>query len=364
MAVRILHAADFHLDSPYSSLTEERAALRRREARELLGSLAEAADRERAQIVLLAGDLFDSSASYWETQEMLQRMLSDIKVPVFIAPGNHDYWSSRSPYSFMELPENVHVFHSQTVRSVELPELGCRVWGAGFTAPVCDSLLTGFRAESSELVDIMVMHGELGGDRYNRITEDEIASSGLDYLALGHVHSFSGVLKAGGTHYAYPGCLEGRGFDETGPKGYIAGTVDKGKCDLRFMPLDGRQYDIINVDLTDREDAESAVLEAVGEGRPRDIVRLVLRGEFSGRVDADKLTAIVSDKFWGVSIKNETIPTRGLWDGADDDSLTGLFISMMRDRYEAAQSDREREQCVLATRYGIAALEKREGWRP
>ena len=89
----------------------------------------------------------------------------------------------------------------------------------------------------------------LGGE-YNQISESDIAKSNLDYLALGHIHTFSGVKKAGRTFYAYPGCIEGRGFDETGEKGFIAGTVYKGKCDLRFVPAGGRQYHIERIDLT------------------------------------------------------------------------------------------------------------------
>ena len=133
MAVRILHAADFHLDSPYASLSEEKARERRREGRDLLMELAAIANAEKCRVVLLSGDLFDSSASYFETQETLSKMLSEIKGEVFIAPGNHDYYSSRSPYAFMELPENVHIFRSPQPRYFDIPELGVRVWGAGLT---------------------------------------------------------------------------------------------------------------------------------------------------------------------------------------------------------------------------------------
>ena len=364
MAVKILHAADFHLDSPYYSLSEEKAALRRQEGRELLSEIVYLAESEKAQLVLLSGDLFDSGTSYWETQEMLANMLSSIKAQVFISPGNHDYFSPRSPYSFMELPENVHIFKSPYIKCVELGELGCRVWGAGFTSPVCDSVLTGFSAGKSNLIDIMVLHGELDGDRYNRITREEIAATGLDYLALGHTHTFSGIQKAGGTHYAYPGCPEGRGFDETGPKGVIVGSVSKGKCDLRFVPVGKRQYEIVSVDLTGSDNAESAIEDSVGSGQPDNIVRLVLKGEYSGELDLPAIAGKFSDRFFSLTVKNETIPARGIWDGIDDDSLTGLFLTRMKEKYDQAQDDRARQACLTATRYGIAALENREVWRP
>lgn len=364
MAVRILHAADFHLDSPFSALSEEKAALRRQEGRDLLMRVASLAESERAQLVLLSGDLFDSGTAYWETQEMLTKMFSEIKAQIFIAPGNHDYFSPNSPYSFMELPENVHIFRTPNIKCVELPELGCRVWGAGFTAPVCDSILTGFSVGRSNLIDIMVLHGELDGDRYNRITEDEIAASGLDYLALGHVHSFSGIRRAGTTYYAYPGCLEGRGFDETGPKGVICGSIGKEKCDLRFVPMSKRQYEIIDVSLTGALSAEEAVESAVGNGDSDNIVRVVLKGEFSGEIDTEKLISLLNDKFFAAALKDETIPARDIWEGTDEDSLTGLFLSRLKEKFDSSQSDEERSACLLAARYGIAALENREAWRP
>jgi len=364
MAVKIIHAADFHMDSPFASLPEEKAARRRAEQRTLLSGIASLAEAEGAQLVLLAGDLFDSGASFWETQETLLAVLSGIRAEVFIAPGNHDYYSPKSPYSFLHFPENVHIFRTPQVKCAELPQLGCRVWGAGFTSTLCDPVLRGFCTGGGDAVDLMVLHGDMAGDRYNRITEEEIAGSGLDYLALGHLHAFSGIRKAGGTFYAYPGCPEGRGFDETGPKGVIAGTVDKGKCDLRFVPLPGRQYAEIGVDLTGKSDAAAAAAEAVGEGRPRDVARVVLRGEYSGVADTEAVAAALADKFYHVAVKDETIPARGLWDGADEDSLTGIFLSRMKERYDAAASDEERSRAALAARYGVAALEGREVWRP
>ena len=89
--LKIIHAADFHLDSPFAALSEEQAALRRREQRQLLASLAEAA--EGADIVLLPGDLLDSGVCHAETVEALEGFLNALPGRVFVAPGNHDYYA-------------------------------------------------------------------------------------------------------------------------------------------------------------------------------------------------------------------------------------------------------------------------------
>ncbi len=132
--LRFLHAADFHLDSPFRSLAAEQAVARRRESRELLERLARHAARVQADVVLLSGDLFDSDNAYRETAEALARALGSIPAPVFLAPGNHDWYGPGSPYAALDWPENVHIFRTGAVESVELPELNTVVHGAAFTA--------------------------------------------------------------------------------------------------------------------------------------------------------------------------------------------------------------------------------------
>lgn len=363
MAVRILHAADLHLDSPFDALSEDKAAQRRQEQREMLDRIADRAERAGAQIVLLSGDLLDSAASYYETHEALCRALGKMRAKVFIAPGNHDYYCAKSPYASLEFPENVHIFRSPAISCVELPELGCRVWGAAFTAQSAPAMLRGFSVPDKSGVDIMVLHGELGGDTYGPISEDDIASSGLDYLALGHVHTFSGVHRAGDTYYAYPGCPEGRGFDETGEKGVITGLVMRGKCELEFAALEGRRYCIHRCSLTDASDALQAIEESLPQDTLRDIYRIILTGEYDGKIDPNALQVQLADRFYQVVVRDETRPRRDIWAQADEDSLRGLFLQSLRSRFDAAQTDEEREKVVMAVRYGLAALDGGEEWR-
>ena len=90
MSVKIVHAADFHLDSAFGALSAEQARQRRRESRELLTRLCNYVNQNGVDIVLLAGDLFDSDTTYRETLEALSEALGAMQARVFIAPGNHD----------------------------------------------------------------------------------------------------------------------------------------------------------------------------------------------------------------------------------------------------------------------------------
>ena len=126
--VKLLHAADLHLDSAFSALPPEKAVQRRAEQRLVLERLT--ALSEGCAAVLLAGDLFDSARVYRDTLEALRAALAACRCPVFIAPGNHDALLPGSPYLENGWPENVHIFRTAEPERVSLPELD--IYGAGF----------------------------------------------------------------------------------------------------------------------------------------------------------------------------------------------------------------------------------------
>ena len=355
----VIHAADFHLDSPFAALTAEQALLRRKEQRALLSELREAA--QGADLTLLSGDLLDSSLCHRETAEALEEFLNALPGEVFLAPGNHDYYAPLSPYFHMELRENVHLFRNPDLTAVPLPALGVTVWGAAFTSARSKGLLHGFSAPKDGSRHIMVLHGDVDpvSGEYGPITEKEIAESGLSYLALGHVHGCSGLKRSGNTCWAYPGCLMGRGFDELGPKGFLRVTLDGEDCEANFIPLSGRQYHILPVNVTDAPDLPSAVRAALPEDAGEHIFRILLRGEWAEKPDLRLLSELLSADCWQLELRDETRIRRDVWEDVSEDSLRGCFLRILKDRYEAA-SGPEREKIMLAARFGLAALDYRE----
>ena len=237
--IKLIHGADFHLDSPFSGLAPDQAAQRRREQRELLARLARLAREREADLVLLSGDLLDGRQTYRETAQALSQTLGEIPCPVLISPGNHDPYTAKSLYAALDWPDNVHIFSTEAPQCVEFPALKCAVWGSAFTAPHReDDPLAGFQAQGPEgWTKLAVLHGEAEGKGdYAPISKASIAGSGLDYLALGHIHQYSGLQREGNTFWAYPGCPEGRGFDETGDKGVLYIEAEPGNCRAEFVP--------------------------------------------------------------------------------------------------------------------------------
>lgn len=356
-ALKLLHAADLHLDSPFESLGGDAAEKRRAMQRQVLSRLADAAESLGVHAVLLSGDVFDSDSVTAATQREFCRTMGALGRPVLVAPGNHDPYFAGSVWQRMELPENIHVF-TGAVECAEFPDIDARFWGAAFNQEFSEPMLRGVSAERSDKPNVMVIHGEVcsGASKYNPISRDELEGCGMDYVALGHIHAGSGLQRAGNTHYANPGCAEGRGYDETGHAGALLVTISDGDVSAEFVPLGGVRYEIIPVDITDL-DPIAVVSEAVSGLSERDFCRVILRGETESPPDLASVRGALSGRLWELQIRDETSQKRDLWALGGEDTLKGVFIDRLRDRYDDARTERERAIIERAAAYGVAAIE-------
>ncbi len=360
--MRVLHAGDFHLDSAFGALTAEQSRRRRAESRRSPERLAEWANDHDVQLLLLAGDLFDGGELRGDTAPLLSRALGAFRGRVVIAPGNHDPYTPDSPYARTPWPDNVHIFTEDRMQSVTFPDLGCTVYGAAFTdrEMTADDVLSGFTAPEDGLVHIGLLHGEVTGgeSRYRPLTTAAIADSGLDYLALGHVHNCTGVVRAGRVCYGYCGCLEGRGFDETGDKGFLFGDVAPGAADLRFVAFARRRYRLWEADVSEGDPLTT--LEALlPQDTAEDICRLCLTGTPEEPVRLPLLEQSLAGRFFALQLRDGTSVRREVWDKCGEDTLRGLFLQELRQAYDGAD-ETERRRIELAARFGVAAMDNRE----
>lgn len=360
--VKILHAADLHLDSAFTALDEEHARHRRQESRRLVERMVSYANEQDVALVLLAGDLFDSGDIYAQTGEELASALGQCRAQVVIAPGNHDYYAPKGAYERIRWPENVHIFTQDVLTRLDFPSLSCSVYGAAFTSPAVDSaaVLDGFTAPEDGWVHLLLLHGDVGvkDSRYRPLRPEQLQKTNVDYAALGHQHAFSGLCRAGSVVYAYPGCPEGRGFDETGEKGILCGTVAPGEVSLQFVPLCQRRYELLRVDVGDRE-PEEAIIAALPPETRGDVYRITLTGETDRPVRTEVLHQSLCDRFYALEVRDETRMKRDLWEKCGEDSLRGLFLQQLRRRYESA-GEQERMEIERAVRFGLAAIDNRE----
>ncbi len=360
--IKILHTADFHMDSPFESLSEGKAAIRRAELRQLPKKIAKLANSEQVSLVLMCGDLLDSESVFKETGEELFDSLRMISAPVFIAPGNHDYYHSRTIYASDNLPDNVFIFKKSKIDYFDFPEKGFRVYGAAFTDRYSPSIMKDFHVtREPEIANIMCLHGEINAvdTLYNPISSDQIRESGLDYLALGHIHKASGMKREGNTFYSYPGCPEGRGFDETGEKTVNIISLADQKCTLRTVSVASRKYEQISVDVSDRDPLFSIQL-ALPDDTIRDIFRITLTGETDKSISVNDLYKQISELFFELNIKDSTTLKKSIWDKCGENTLRGTFLSKMRERYDRADNETDKVRIEMAVRWGVAAIDNCE----
>lgn len=356
-ALKLLHAADLHLDSPFESLSGAAAEKRRALQRELPKKIADAAERLGAQVVLLSGDVFESDAVSLETQHEFCRSFGALGCPVLVSPGNHDPYFAGCVWQRMTLPENVHVF-TGGIESVEFPDIDARFYGAAFTADASEPMLKGFAAERADKPNVMVIHGEVcsGESKYNAVSRADLENCGMDFVALGHIHAASGLQSVGGVFYLNPGCAEGRGYDELGETGAALVTLSEEGVSAEFVPLGGVRYEIITLDITDAEPVSAAV-EAVSGLTDRDFCRLIFTGETETPLDLAAVRNALSDRLCELQLRDETTLKRDLWALGGEDTLKGVFIDRLKQLYDGAGSQRQRELIEKAAAYGVAAME-------
>ncbi len=347
--MKILHSADWHLDAPLAGRTETL----RRELLALPGKIADLCRKEQCDLVLLGGDLFDGPYSR-ESLAALQAALEEMAVPVFIAPGNHDYVGPTSPWLTEQWPPNVHIFTQEHITGVALPELGCRVYGAGFTSMDCPSLLDGFQAQQ-DLLPLAVLHGDATqtDSPYNPVTVAQVRRCGIVYLALGHIHKEDG-FRCGDTLCAWPGCPMGHGYDETGEKGVLIVEIGE-HSDVRFVSLDvPRFYDL---QLPAGEDVCAALDDVLPAAGSRDFYRITLTGP-SAPLDIDTL----ADTFAHIpnlELRDRTSPPLDIWGSAGEDSFEGTYFELLQQALADADEATQRK-VMLAARISRQILEKQE----
>jgi DNA repair exonuclease SbcCD nuclease subunit len=378
--LKIVHAGDIHAGRPLSiELDKERGYVRRREIEISLWRICEFAKDEKAQIILLSGDLFEhvyARPAWVKDVSLLFATIPEIRV--FISPGNHDPVLSDSLYRSVKWSENVTIFASDIVRRICLDDIGVDVYGLGWLSfTERRRLLQGFRVERSDRFNIALVHGDLTENSiYLPISAKDIENSGVDYFALGHYHAPM-VKDMEGTRVVYPGCPEPLDFGDKGERGVymvtVGNSVSKHPFDIttEFVPLASRMVREEELDLTGVDTGEkirNAILSVGSQDiRRRDMWQLLL----TGRVDPDLpleldvLERELRDNFFHLRLVPMFVPDYDLAQLLDceNQTLEARFVKALKKlEKEAIESGNEEMARVanLATYYGLDALRQGE----
>lgn len=262
--VRVVHAADIHLDSPLRGLgrlgDEELAGRLRLATREAFGNLVRYVIEAEPDALVIAGDIYDGDWRDYSTGVHFvagMRDLEEAGIPVVMIRGNHDAESviSRS----LTLPPNVVELGTAEPQTHVLEDAGIAFHGQGFaTRSVTSNLAAGYPQPLGGMVNVGLLHtsiqGYEGHDPYAPCSENDLFGRGYDYFALGHIHQRQ-VGRRQRSAWAFSGNLQGRNPRETGPKGVldVRLSLDEEPV-IEFVELDVARWESVVVDVSDAAD--------------------------------------------------------------------------------------------------------------
>lgn len=366
--LRFLHLADLHLGWEPAYLDTKRALARRERRDGLLTRAVDFALSERVDLVVIAGDLFET---HRPDSKLIQHVLAQLRrlsaagIELVTTPGNHDeitYADSVYHQARGEWPGRLVLNPTaEHVCTFELKDERIFVYSLAYTGGVTpvERPLRDFPKLSEDGFHLAVFHGTLGGgdERSLPLDRTELAAAAYDYVALGHIHQPS-TSTLGQTPVVYSGCQEGKGFDDPGVPYWTVVEISDGRATVNQVPLEIQRIHVEEVDLTACESVDEIEQRIEALSDADSLVRVRLTGSLHFPLVAEELQARFAHGFHHLEIRDEsdTIAPELLDDWAAERTIRGAFVRRMRDELENAALAEDRRRIVRALRYGIQAF--------
>ena len=316
--VSLVHCADLHIETPFKGILEIQPELQEvlyQSTYQSFNNIVELAIRKQVDCVVIAGDIYDSEDKSLRAQLRFRDgvvRLAEFGIQTFVVHGNHD--PLRGWAASVEWPTSMHRFSSEYVECVPLVRNGevvANVYGISFAKrDVKENLALRFPKADKTVPAIGLLHANVGGntthDPYSPCTVDDLSLAGMDYWALGHVHSYT-ILSMSNPSVVYPGCSQGRSLREIGPKGCCFVILEpKHEPTIEFIPTDTIRYRSESLDVSSCssiDDILSLVTERCNKisselDKRVSVIRLMLTGRTDLHKElqkGDSITGILED---------------------------------------------------------------------
>lgn len=360
--MKIIHCADVHLDSKMlRHLTKEQAKERKNELLNTFEQMVVYANENKVSAIIIAGDLFDTSMISVTTRNFVKDTITNNPgIEFYYLQGNHDI--DNFLINLKEIPANLKLFGREwntydVAGSDSITITGAEIDNRNH-AGIYDSLTL-----DEGKYNIVVMHGQIqdkGNDNPDIIGLDKIKNKNVDYLALGHYHSYrEDAIDPRGT-YCYSGCLEGRGFDECGEHGFVLIDIDEKKhtSTRQLVPIASRTVYSIDVDITGcytTADAKQRITDTLASLQvdSKSLVKIVLTGEVTldCECSTDFLEKNFADAYYVFKVVNKAKTKINIEDFTFDETLKGEFARTVLSSKDISEEDKS-----TIIRYGIQAL--------
>ncbi|WP_455031244.1 metallophosphoesterase family protein [Oribacterium sp.] len=400
--VKLIHTADLHLDSAFRSrFTKEEAENRRQKQLMAWKELLSFAVEKKVQGILIAGDLFDGPVVSHGTMDFfLSTIAEHPEISFFYLRGNHD---TENTFRYQEnLPKNLFLFSEKGkkyrlndrlllagveygTKDISFGENEGTTQGAGQAAEQAVGLenvrgaeaLSKNEAESEEEskflklkeedCNILLLHGALyqGTPKGDSLQGEEgiflknLEKLPLSYIALGHIHKGGEGKLNNGALWAYPGCLQGRGFDEEGEKGFLYLKVEEEKKEIHkeLIPIKQGEFRILEIELLEDE-GTLACLKKIEEEMEKagiskeDSLRIILKGKKGLEQERNLryLQLQLQDSVFFLEIQDESELSWNREEAMKEKSLKGEFLRVLA---AADNISKEEQEEIIALGMGL-----------
>lgn len=338
--MKIIHCADIHLDSKLNAnLDSAKSRERRAEILQTFLRMVDYGSQEGVTAILISGDLFDKNqVSATARNAVVQTVVAHPEITFFYLQGNHD--ASSFLHGLESVPENLKLF-SDSWRSYRLPgEEGVVISGVELNTKNKDLVYQSLVLDA-DVCNIVMMHGQesryQAKDKTEIISLSQLKNKCIDYLALGHIHTYKKEKLDARGEYCYCGCLEGRGFDECGEHGFVMLDIQDKKVTSTFVPFAARQLYEVSADVSSCMDS----LEAANVCRNKlqeashpssSLIKLILTGnrDVESEINLDFLQKTFENEYYFIKVTDHTRLAVDYDSYALDESLKGEFIRLIR----------------------------------
>ena len=400
--VKLIHTADLHLDSAFRSrFTKEEAENRRQKQLMAWKELLSFAEEKKVQGILIAGDLFDSPVVSHGTMDFFLSTISEHpEISFFYLRGNHD---TENTFCYQEnLPKNLFLFSEKGkkyrlndrlllagveygTKDISFGENEGATQGAGQAAEQGVGQENAHGAEAlskseseseeeskflklkEEDCNILLLHGALyqGSAKGDAVQGEEgiflknLEKLPLSYIALGHIHKGGEGRLNNGALWAYPGCLQGRGFDEEGERGFLYLKVEEEKKEIRkeFIPIKQGEFRILEIELLEDEGTLACLkkieveMEKAGIAK-EDSLRIILKGKKGLEQERNLryLQLQLQDSVFFLEIRDECELSWNREEAMKEKSLKGEFLRVLA---AADNLSKEEQEEIIALGMGL-----------
>ena len=362
--LQILHIADVHLGGSGPAF----GARVREHQQRLEDAFAEAMELARFRkvaAVCIVGDLFYSTRPSENTLQMALRELRSLAevsppIPCFLIPGNHDCLDAASVYHRPEFRgEFLHTWTKPEPATFRLPDGSLAVHGNPESCGRAKHKpLAGLAPDPSAQFNVALAHGAvlipgLTEAEAALITPEEIANSGMDYVALGHWHDPSDY-SSGGVTARYSGATEIVGIGQKEPGGVLLVTLSDAGARVERLETGTLRCESLELDPEAHQD-EAAIAAEIGSRADEDLlldVRIAGLAPEGFACDLARLQEELEGGFFRLRIEDETVPPLEEADrsGSSEHLIAARAFRMFRERIEQAQSEEDSEGERIARR--------------